>query len=232
MQNSEPFLVKDFIESFRHRIGDSSKSVPASYIISYLNTALRRLPRQDGLERLFERRDTWALAALNKDGTPAAAWNLGAMGTVLDIRKSRLLKTTSGKVCEIKPVFKEYDVFFDLTPLPEQNTPGDPQYFTIEQIGGINRLLVNRPPGDLITLDMLYSCFHPRITSQESEILLSWDFADLLEEYVMILHKIETTDQATARSLWEDLDVLTADIRELLARRKTTLGYARIARSF
>lgn len=231
-QNNSPFLVSDIIQEFRDRIGDSSRSVPVSYIISYLNTAFRRLPRQDGLERLMDRRDTWELASINKDGTPSASWDLGKMGTVIDIRKFRVLKVNDGKICEIKPLYREYDDFFDCAPLPEQQACGDPQYYTIEQLGSINRLMFNRPPGDLVAVDMLYSSFHPRVVSPQDEILISWDYSDTLTEYIIILHKIETTDQSTARALWEDLDVLTADLKELLAKKKTATGYRRIGRSF
>lgn len=231
-QNAQPYLTSDFIQEFRDRIGDTSKSVPPSYITSYLNTALRRLPRQDGLERLFDRRDTWELSSINRDGTPAAAWNLGRVGTIIDIRKFRVLKADDGKICEIRPKFREYDDFFDDAPLPEQQPCGDPTIYTIEQLGAINRLLFNRPPSNLVVVDMLYSSFHPRVTAPTDEILISWDYADTLMEYVIILHKIETTDQSTARALWEDLDTLTADLKELLAKRKVATGYRRIARSF
>jgi hypothetical protein len=232
MQNREPYLVSEFIQEFRDRIGDTSKSVPPSYIISYLTTALRRLARQEGMERLFDRHDTWELASINHDGTPAAVWDLGNMGTIIDIRKMRVLKAGSGKVCELKPIFKEYDDFFDCAPLPEQQACGDPNYYTIEQIGTINRLLFNRPPGEPVALDMIYNAFHPRVTNPTDQILINYNYVDVLTEYVIILHKIETTDQSTARALWEDLDTLTADIKEQLARRKTAVGYRRVARSF
>lgn len=231
-QNKAPYLVSAFIQEFRNRIGDTSKSVPPSYIMSYLDTALRRLVRQDGLERLLDRRDTWELASINGDGTPSAAWDLGNVGTIIDIRKIRFLKAGDGKICQIFPTYKDADDFFDLSPLPEQQPCGDPRYYTIEQLGGINRLAFERPPADLLVVEMRYSAFHPPITSPEDELRIAWAYADSLMEYVIILHKIETTDQSTARALWEDLDVITADLKELLAKRKVATGYRRIARSF
>lgn len=225
--------VDDFIQTFRERIGDSSRSVPASYIMSYLNTALRRLARTEGVEKLFERRDTFDLAAINKDGTPSAAWDLGKIGKIIDIPRLRILKAAASQICELKPKYMETDNFYDQCPIPEQKTPGDPQYYTMEQIGTkINRLLFNRPPCDLVSLDIWYSAFHPRITSIEDEILIAYEYCDILEEYVIILHKIETTDQSTARALWEDLDVIVADLVEVLAKRKKGLPYRRIRRSF
>ena len=231
-QNSQPYLVSDFIQEFRDRIGDTSKSVPASYIISYLNTAFRRLLRQDGLERLRDRHDTWELSSINKDGTPSASWDLGNIGKIIDIRKIRFLRAGDGKICEIFPIYKEYDDFFDCAPIPEQQPCGDPNYYTIEQLGSLNRLAFNRPPKDLVVVDTIYSAFHPRITSPTDEIHVAWEYSDSLMEYVIILHKIETTDQSTARALWEDLDVVTADLKELLAKKKVATGYRRVARSF
>lgn len=231
-QNSTPYLVSDFIQEFRDRIGDTSKSVPASYVIAYLNTALRRLSRQDGLERLLDRHDTWELASINADGTPSASWDLGNVGTIIDIRKIRFLKAGDGQITEVKPGYKDIDDFFDCAPLPEQQPCGNPNWYTIEQLGSINRLAFNRPPKELIVVDMLYSAFHPRITAITDPINIAWAYADALTEYVIILHKIETTDESTARALWEDLDVITADLKELLAKRKVATGYRRIARSF
>lgn len=231
-QNREPYLVSDFIKEFRDRIGDTSSSVVTSQIISYLNTALRRLPRQDGLERLLDRHDTFELASINKDGTTSASWDLGNIGTIIDIRKIRFLKADDGQICQISPSYKDVDDFFDVAPLPEQQRCGNPEYYTIEQLGSINRLAFNRPPKDLIVVDMIYSAFHPRLTAPTEEIRIAWAYADAFMEYVIILHKIETTDQSTARALWEDLDVITADLKELLAKRKVATGYRRIPRSF
>jgi hypothetical protein len=231
-QNQEPYLVSDFIQEFRDRIGDTSKSVPPSAIITWLNTALRRVVRQDGMERLLDRRDTWELASVNKDGTPAVAWDLGNVGTVIDIRKLRLLRASGGEIKEARPQYTEYTDFFDCAPLPEQQPCGLPSRYTIEQLGSVNRLLFNRPPSELLVADMLYSAFHPRLRNVNDEIRISYDYMDIFVEIVIILQKIESTDQSTARALWEDVDVYTADLKELLAKRKVTEGYRRVARSF
>lgn len=224
--------VEDFIQEFRDRIGDTSKSVMPSTIISCLTTALRRLARTDGMDKLFEYRDVYELSAINRDGTPSAAWNLGNIGSIIDIQQFKALKADSGGICKIFPRYKEYNDFFDEHPLPETNTPGNPDYYTFEQIGTITRLLFNRPPDKLLAIDMKYSAFHPRITSIEDNILMAYDYCDLLIEYCIILHKIETTDQSTARALYEDLDLLVTEAKELLAKRKGTLNYRVVPRSF
>lgn len=229
---SAPYLVSDFIQEFRDRIGDTSKSVPPSYIISYLNTALRRLLRQDGMERLMDRHDTFELSSINKDGTPSASWDLGNIGTILDIRNFRVLMASDGKICLARPRFRELADFYDEVVLPEQAVPGNPSLYTLEQLGALTRLVFDRPPSKLVAVDMVYSAFHPRITAPTDEIRIAWAYMDIITEIVIILHKIETTDQSTARALWEDVDTFTADLKELLAKRKTASGHRRIARSF
>lgn len=224
--------VEDFIQEFRDRIGDTSKSVPTSYIISYLTTALRRLARTQGMDKLFEYRDVYELAAINGDGTPSAAWDLGNIGTIINIQNFKVLKADAGGICKLFPKYKEYDAFFDEHPLPEANTPGKPDYYSYEQLGGITRLLFNRPPDKLVAVDMKYSAFHPRITKITDDILMAFDYCDILIDYCIILHKIETTDQSTARALYEDLDLLVTETVEQLARRHGTLNYRCVPRSF
>ncbi len=226
-------IAKDLIDTVRTRIGDTSRSVPASAIMAYMNTALRRLARQDGLEKLFEFRDTFDLSSINKDGTPSAAWDLGKVGVLLDIPIIRILKADTSQICELRPGYKEVRDFYMQCPMPEQNAPGDPDSFTIESVGGdITRLLFNRPPRNLVSIDLWYSAFHPRVTTVDDEILVPYEYCDILEEYIIILHNIETTDDNRARALTEDLDLLTTELVELLARRKKALPYRRMARSF
>lgn len=232
MQNKEQYLVSEFAQAVRTRVGDTSRSISIDSIITYMNTALRRLVRQEGLERIGERTDTWELAYLNKDGTPSASWDLGKVGKITNIETLRVLKTVDGKVCDLKPKFVEYDEFNAKFAMPEQNKPGDPDYYTYEQIGSITRLVFNRPPRELLILDMKYSATFPRLTNQNDPVLLAWEYCDILEEYVIILSKIESTDNSTARALYEDLDVLTSELVELLARNKNASGYRRIARSW
>ena len=97
----EYMTAEEFIKEFRQRVGDSTCQVPVSSIISWVNTAMRRLARSKGLDKLFTYHDTFELARLNKDGTPAASWLLrglgedGArLGMILDIKSIGLLDTS------------------------------------------------------------------------------------------------------------------------------------------
>lgn len=230
--NASDYTVKEFIQTFRDRIGDTSQSVPSSYIISYLNTALRRIARTPKMDKLLEHKDTFQLAGINRDGTPSASWSLGNIGEIIDITQFKLLKTVDSKVCRLTPDYTETDDFFNDYPLPEQNQPGDPGTYTIEQIATVNRLILNRPPKDLTTAVLKYTAFHPRVRSEDDILQISWGYMDVLEESVIILHKVETTDMATGRALYEDLDLYLADAAETLHKRKSALPYRRVVRSF
>lgn len=226
------YTVADFLEDVRLRIGDTSRSVPVSSLLSYLRTALRRVARVDGIDKLFEHRDVLDLANINKDGTPAAAWNLSKLGTIIDIPNLRILKATPSRIAPLCPGYMEPREFYNTYPVPEQNTPGDPTVFTIDSVGtSTNRLIFNRPLKSLATVDLWYSVFPERVSDLTATFPVAYDFADIFEEYVIILHNIETTDQNNARALWEDLDVLTAELVEMLNRRKRGLPYRRVRRS-
>ena len=51
--------VEEFITEFRKRIGDSTCQTPVANIMSWINTALRRLARSKGLDKLFTYHDTF-----------------------------------------------------------------------------------------------------------------------------------------------------------------------------
>lgn len=229
----EKYTVGDFVKDFRVRIGDTAQSVPSSAVIGYLNTALRRLARIDGMAPLFERRDTFDLSAINKDGTPSVAWDLGKVGVIIDLHRLRILQASDSEVCELKPKFSNPTDFYEKCPMPEQNKPGDPRVYTVERYGGsVTKLLLDRPPKNLVSIDLWYAAFHPRIVSVEDDLQIPYEFMDLFEEMCIILHNIETSDQSNARALWEDVDVLTAEMVEFLAKRSKAEPYRRMQRSF
>lgn len=210
-------MVEDFIAEFREQKDDTAQSIPSSKIINLLNTVLRRLARTDGADKLFMHRDTFELSTINEDGTVAAAWDLGKMGTLLDIPNLKVLCATNSEVMRIPVIYMEYDKFFDRCGIPEQEEPGTPQYFTIEQLGSINRLLFDRPPAGMTALDIRYSAFHPRIATPKDELQIDYSYWDILILLCSILQDISATDDSTARALYEDYDLEVTKLVELLA---------------
>ena len=231
--------VKEFINDARVRVGDTSCEISDREWIGYLNTALRRLAKEEDLWKLFEKRKTYGLAGVNTDGTNAASWSLdgnaldcGKSGGVIEITSLRILKQGSGCMVQITPCYTEYNDFFACNPIPEDNEPGDPCQYTVEEVGGSTKFLFDRPPKDPISIDITYSTFHPKITKTTDIIEIPYGYLDILEEYVIILYKMEADKFDQSRALYEDLDKVIDDARQLLLRSKRFKGYRRVRRSF
>ena len=220
--------VEDFIAEFRRRIGDSTCQTPVKDIISWINTALRRLARSRGLDKLFTYHDTFQLARLNEDGTPAAAWKLKGLkddgiqlGMIIDI-KSVIVLDTSGCCMEgYHPCYMPLGWFRREHPFPEKECPGIPCAFTINQIEGATQFIFDRPISRPLALDMVYSAFPPRIEKLDDLIRVPYAYSDILMEAVVILHNQEAQDYSFARANYEDWDFLVAEARELLAKQPT-----------
>lgn len=222
--------VEEFITEFRKRIGDSTCQTPVANIMSWINTALRRLARSKGLDKLFTYHDTFELARLNEDGTPAASWKLKGLedsgyklGMIIDI-KSIMLVDTSGCCMEgMHPCYMPLDWFRKEHPFPEKECPGMPCSFTINQMGGVTQIIFDRPLAHPVSLDMIYSAFPPKVTALSDLIRVPYAYADILMEAVIILFNQEAQDYSFARSNYEDWDFLVAEAREMLARQHSGL---------
>ena len=104
--------------------------------------------------------------------------------------------------------------------------------FTLNEFGGDTKLIFNAPIEGHIVVDMVYTAFHPRITSDKELVRVPYAYLDIVMEGVKIQMNIESADMATARSLYEDWDFLVAEARERLHRQKTTLGLRQVKGSF
>lgn len=217
--------AEEFIKEFRQRVGDSTCSVPVASIISWINTALRRLARSKGLDKLFTYHDTFELARLNEDGTPATTWKLqglddqGAMlGMLIDIQSVVVLDNSDCCMPDVTPCYVPFKWFRREHPFPEREAMGNPCAFTISQMGGITRITFDRPIAHPLILDLVYTAFPPRIRTLEDLVRVPYAYNDILMEAVMILFNQEAQDYAFARATYEDWDFLVAEARELLAQ--------------
>ena len=150
--------VEEFITEFRRRIGDSTCDTPVNNIISWINTALRRLARSKGLDKLFTYHDTFELTRLNEDGTPAASWSLGGdMGMLIDIKSLLVLDHTGCCMDNVTPCYMPLEWFRKEHPFPEKEQMGIPCAFTINQMGSTTQVIFDRPIDSPLILDMIYS---------------------------------------------------------------------------
>ena len=233
--------VSEFIDEFRRAVGDTTCEIPAKNIISWINTALRRLAREKGLDVLFRYQDTFELANMNKDGSKSTSWFLRGfktddsadsprIGTIIDVESLLILEADDchihhKELCYLPPLWfrREY-------PFPED---GDClTAFTLTEFGGDTRIQFNAPLDGHTVVDLVYTAFHPRITSAEELVRIPYAYADILVECVKILMNEESADMATARAMLEDWDYLTSQARERLHQQKAGLPLRQIRGSF
>lgn len=218
--------VEEFIAEFRRRIGDTTCQTPAKSIISWINTALRRLARSRGLDKLFTYHDTFELARLNQDGTPAAAWKLKGLetdnvqlGMIIDIKSILIVDNTGCCMDGWHPCYIPLDWFRKEHPFPEKECPGIPCSFTINQLGGVTTIMFDRPLSKPVSLDLIYSAFPPRVEKMDDLIRVPYAYSDILMEAVIILFNQEAQDYSFARANYEDWDFMVSEAREMLAKQ-------------
>lgn len=235
----EYLTVGEFIQEFRRRIGDTTCEVPVNNIISWINTALRRLARSKGLDKLFTYHDTFELARLDADGTPAASWKLKGLetdtvqlGMIIDIKSILVLDMTGCCIPNCQPCYMPLDWFRREHPFPEREAPGYPCSFTINQIKGVTQITFDRPIDKPMQLDLIYTAFPPRISSTEEPLRVPYAYSDILMEGVVILFNQESQDYAFARANYEDWDYYVAEAREMLAHQHSGLPLRQIRGSF
>lgn len=234
--------MKEFIDEFRLHTGDTTCSIDADAIISWTNTALRRLARSRGCDKLFRFQDTFTLAPMNADGSAAASWFLRGVttdgksespriGTIINIESIKFL--TNDKCNQLKDLcympVRDFDREY---PMPELESRGCPTTYTLNQFGGDTKLIFNAPISGSYKVSMTYTAFHPRITKETELLRIPYAYADVLMECVKILQNQESADFATSRALYEDWDYLIAELRETLARQYDGAGLRQIKASF
>lgn len=234
--------VEEFIDEVRDRWGDTDCDADDRVIITYLNSALRKLAMEPGMDKLFVFKDTFELASINKDGSKAATWTLDGtredsedtkcVGSIIDVKNFQLADGQSCALPNITPCYQDPTDFNICNINPEANTPGNPGNFTIMNYGGIHKLIFDRPIDGVKNLDIVYSAFHPRLRNEQDLIRVHWAYLDpIIDHVVIMLHK-EGADLNSARAEYEDYDVLVDLLRELLSRNPSAAPFRRLRRSF
>lgn len=233
--------VGEFVKHFRESMEDQAGDILETSIIRYLNMANSRLAREPKIDQLYKYHDTFELSRTHDDGSPSAVWTISgltegegcpAIGQIIDIESMLILKTKDCKVQPVKMCYVPFSEFRKMYPFPEANKPGDPTSFTFEQIQGKTKLIFNRPICKPYAIDIVYTAFHPRITSTDDILRVPVDYEDLLIEYVKNLYFEGSSDFATSAAVKEQIDYLTAQIREHLSRNKTILPLRVVGRSY
>lgn len=233
--------MSEFVDEFRKAVGDVTCEIPVKSIINWTNTALRRLAREKGLDVLFRYQDTFELANMNKDGSKSVSWFLRGfkvddkvdsprIGTIIDVESLLILEADDCRIRHKELCYLPFAYFRREYPFPEERDCLTA--FTINEFGGDTKLTFNAPAEGHIAVDMVYTAFHPRITSTNELVRVPYAYVDILMECVKILMHEEAADMSTARSLYEDWDYLVAQARERLHQQKAGFGLRQVRGSF
>ena len=190
---------------------------------------------------MFRYQDTFELANTNKDGSKSTSWTLRGfktddkvdsprIGTIIDVESLLILEADDCRLKHKDLCYLPFMYFRREYPFPEDNDCLTA--FTLNEFGGDTKLIFNAPIEGHVVVDMVYTAFHPRVTSDKELVRVPYAYLDIVMEGVKIQMNIESADMATARSLYEDWDFLVAEARERLHRQKTTLGLRQVKGSF
>ena len=209
-------LLQDIIDDVRGQISDDAHLYTDTFIISAINSALKIIALEEDARRIFRYKFQSELATLNADGTPAARWDLELPGKYMGKDYFNIIKQDECYTC-LKPCYKSTKEFFRCCAFPENETPGDPCNYTLEHMGNLTTLILDRPPADLVAVDAMVYLIPRRVTKADKSLPIADAFSEALTELVKIIINKEQTSFDQARMRYEDYDRLITDIVQNIA---------------
>lgn len=207
------------IEDIREQISDDAELYTDEFIVSAINSALKLMAKEEDLRRLFRFKLQTELASVNKDGTPAARWDLKLPGAYTGKDYFNIIREDECYECT-KPCYKSPKDFFRCCTFPENVCPGDPCSYTLEHFGSITTLTFDRPPSGIYAVNASVYLIPQRITLEDETIPLGEEFTEPLKELVKIIINKEQTSFDQARMRYEDYDKVITDLAQLIALRE------------
>ena len=208
--------LQDIIDDVRIQISDDAHLYTDTFIISAINSALKLIALEEDARRIFKYKLQTELATLNKDGTPAARWDLNIPGKYSGKDYLNFVKQDECYDC-LKPCYKSPKEFFKCCAFPENELPGDPCNYTLEHIGDVTTLIFDRPPADLVAIDATIYLIPRRVRRTDVSIPLADAYSEALTELVKVIINKEQTSFDQARMRYEDYDKLITDIVQNMA---------------
>lgn len=209
-------LLSDIIDDVRMQISDDAELYTDTFIISAINSALKLIALEEDARRIFRYKLQTELATINKDGTPAARWALKIPGKYTGKDYFNLVKQDECYTC-LKPCYKGLKDFFACCKFPENEAPGDPCSYTLEHIGDITTLILDRPPADLLAIDAVVYIIPRRVRKDDLTLPIADSYSELLTELVKMIINKEQTSFDQARMRYEDYDKLITDVVQQIA---------------
>lgn len=208
--------IKHIIDEVRTQISDDAHMYTDTFLRSALNSAIKLVALEQDCERVFKIKYQAEFATINKDGTPAARWTLDTEGEI--VGKERMNFVAQGECYEdITPCFMTPKEFFRCYKFPENNAPGLPCAYTLEQIGSQTTLIFDRPLDRLVAIDAVFYIIPRYLTADDEMAPFSSSYAETFAELMKIVINKEQTDFANANSRYQDVDKQITDIANKLA---------------
>ena len=212
-ENGTPIQL--IIDQVRTQISDDAELYTDTFLLSAINSAIHILAMEEDLQRLFKLKYKAELATIADNGKPAARWTLDIPGEI--VGKERLNFVEMDCYKDITPCYKKPEDFYANYRFPEQNCPGLPCCYTMENYNGKTTIIFDRPVDRLIAIDAMFYIIPKYLTKEDKYVPVSSSFAEAIAELVKIIINKEQTDFSAANSRYQDLDKLIVDIANKLA---------------
>lgn len=209
-------LLRDIIDDVRIQISDDAQLYTDTFIISAINSALKIIGLEEDARRIFRYKLQTELATINKDGTPAARWDLNIPGKYTGKDYFNFVKQDECYDC-MKMCYKKPKDFFNCCAFPENEAIGHPCSYTLEHIGDSTTLIFDRPPADLVAIDAMIYLIPRRVRANDITLPIADAYSELLTELVKVIINKEQTSFDQARMRYEDYDKQITDVVQQIA---------------
>ena len=194
-------------DTVRTQLSDDADLYTDTFLLSAVNSALHILALEEDLQRLFKLKYSAELATVNADGKPAARWTLDIPGEVVGKERLNFMEMECYK--DVTPCFVRPEDFFGCYKFPEQNCPGLPCSYTIENYQGKTTIIFDKPLDRLVGVDAMFYIIPAYISKEDVEaaggaakyyLPVSSSFAEAIAELVKVIINKEQTDFSSAAS--------------------------------
>ena len=208
--------LPEVIRVVRSLISDDAHLYTDTFITDAINESIKLISWEEDAEKIFKCKLQTELATINADGTPAARWTLKIPGTYRGKEYFNFVSLDGCYSC-LKPCYKKPEDFFRCCAFPENECPGEPCYYTIEQIGDNTTIIFDRPPNSLVGINALIYIVPQDVTPKNKTIPLARAYRTALTELVKIIINKEQDSFDQARMRYEDYDKHIRDIIQGMA---------------
>lgn len=211
--------LRTVIDDVRTQISDDGHLYTDTFLVSAINSAIKLIAWEEDARDFFKYHLQTELASINKDGTPAARWTFSLPGTYNGKKYMNFIDLKHCYGC-LAPCYLPEERFFQCCAFPENECPGQPCTYTLEQMGDKTTLILDRPPSSLVAVDAMIYIIPQDITTKNETIPLGPAYREALTELVKIIINKEQDSFDQARMRYEDYDKHIRDIIQGMAMRR------------